>query len=326
MKRNTIKRIFAGALSAVAATAITSVSAFAACTIQGAKPVSVKAATYSAKDCSALLQALKYNNCYDQISQTITNNLKSSIPSTKVNVKGTDIALPDLANGKSALKVIVNGKEIDCNNGVNIQDIIKKYGANCNIIIDNGNGTKTPVEKPAEKPTETPVEKPAEKPTEKPVETPAEKPVEKPAEKPVETPAEKPAETPSNPNSSVLAIEREVVDLVNQIRASYGLSQLTLNEELSKVARVKAEDMAQNRYFSHNSPTYGSPFDMMRRFGISYRTAGENIAMGYSTAKAVVDAWMNSEGHRANILNASFTQIGVGYTANGNYWSQMFIG
>ena len=84
--------------------------------------------------------------------------------------------------------------------------------------------------------------------------------------------------------------------------------------------------MHDNQYFSHTSPTYGSPFDMMKQFGISYRTAGENIAMGQQSPQAVVDAWMNSEGHRANILNSSYTQIGMGYVADGNYWSQMFIG
>ena len=117
-----------------------------------------------------------------------------------------------------------------------------------------------------------------------------------------------------------------MVRLVNEIRRSNGLPELKLNEELSRVARIKSEDMAKNNYFSHNSPTYGSPFDMMKRFGISYRTAGENIAKGQRSAKAVVDAWMNSEGHRANILNPSFTQIGVGFTSNGYHWTQMFIG
>ena len=65
---------------------------------------------------------------------------------------------------------------------------------------------------------------------------------------------------------------------------------------------------------------------MMRAFGLAYRTAGENIAMGYPTPEAVVDGWMNSEGHRANILNPSFTVIGVGYVEQGHYWTQMFIG
>ncbi len=120
--------------------------------------------------------------------------------------------------------------------------------------------------------------------------------------------------------------EQEVVRLVNEIRQQNGLNTLSVNTELSKVAGIKAQDMHDNRYFSHTSPTYGSPFDMMKQFGISYRTAGENIAMGQQTPQAVVDAWMNSDGHRANILNASYTQIGMGYVADGNYWSQMFIG
>ena len=78
-------------------------------------------------------------------------------------------------------------------------------------------------------------------------------------------------------------------------------------------------------YFSHTSPTYGSPFQMMKSFGISYRTAGENIAKGYASPEAVVNAWMNSPGHRANILNSTYTHIGVGYVPSGNYWTQMFI-
>ena len=84
--------------------------------------------------------------------------------------------------------------------------------------------------------------------------------------------------------------------------------------------------MQTKGYFSHTSPTYGSPFEMMKKFGITYRYAGENIAYGQRTPQQVVDAWMNSSGHRANILNANFTQIGMGYVATGNYWTQMFIG
>ena len=105
-----------------------------------------------------------------------------------------------------------------------------------------------------------------------------------------------------------------------------GLSSLTLDETLCGYARVKSQDMHDQGYFSHTSPTYGSPFDMMRAFGVSYRTAGENIAMGYATPAAVVEAWMNSEGHRANILSANYTTLGVGYVADGGYWTQWFIG
>ncbi len=125
-------------------------------------------------------------------------------------------------------------------------------------------------------------------------------------------------------NPSVTAFEGEVVRLVNEIRVSHGLKPLTQDWQLSRVARYKSQDMRDLGYFSHTSPTYGSPFNMMKSFGISYRTAGENIAKGYSTPKAVVDAWMNSPGHRANILNSSYTHIGVGYVASGHYWTQMF--
>ena len=128
------------------------------------------------------------------------------------------------------------------------------------------------------------------------------------------------------PDASVSSFEEEVIRLVNDIRKQNGLSELRSNWELSRVARYKSKDMSEKKYFSHTSPTYGSPFEMISAFGISYRAAGENIAVGYKTPEAVVDAWMNSSGHRANILNKSFTAIGVGYVSDGSYWTQMFIG
>lgn len=127
-------------------------------------------------------------------------------------------------------------------------------------------------------------------------------------------------------DSQVLSYEAEVVRLVNEVRAENGLEPLKLNWELSRVARYKSQDMKDKNYFSHTSPTFGSPFQMIRNFGLSYRTAGENIARGYATPKAVMEGWMNSPSHRANILKASYRQIGVGYVAQGNYWTQHFIG
>ena len=127
-------------------------------------------------------------------------------------------------------------------------------------------------------------------------------------------------------DAGVTAFEQEVIRLVNEIRAANGLKALAYDWELARVARYKSQDMKDNRYFSHTSPVYGTPFQMIKNFGISYRSAGENIAKGYASPQAVVDGWMNSSGHRANILNASFTHIGVGYVASGNYWTQMFIG
>ncbi|MGI8314698.1 CAP domain-containing protein [Halobacillus mangrovi] len=127
-------------------------------------------------------------------------------------------------------------------------------------------------------------------------------------------------------SSEVSAFEQKVVELTNEERAKQGLQPLELDTELSAVAKDKSLDMQNNNYFSHNSPTYGSPFDMMKQYGIDYRTAGENIAMGQTSPEQVVEGWMNSDGHRKNIMNPNFTHIGVGHAENGNYWTQMFIG
>ncbi len=126
----------------------------------------------------------------------------------------------------------------------------------------------------------------------------------------------------------VTAYEKEVARLVNVERAKTGLPALTYNWELARVARYKSEDMRNKGYFSHTSPTYGSPFDMMRAFGIRYTAAGENIAKGQMTPQQVMNGWMNSSGHKANILSRNYTQIGVGYakdSAGRGYWTQMFI-
>ena len=123
--------------------------------------------------------------------------------------------------------------------------------------------------------------------------------------------------------------QNQVLELVNHERTSRGLNALTMDTALNKTATLKSEDMANLGYFDHTSPTYGSPFDMMKQFGISYQSAGENIAMGQTSPEQVMTGWMNSEGHRANILNSSFTKIGIGIAQNSNgqyYWTQQFIG
>lgn len=122
---------------------------------------------------------------------------------------------------------------------------------------------------------------------------------------------------------------QEVLKLVNAERSKQGLKALILSKDLNKVAQLKAEDMKDKNYFDHNSPTYGSPFQMMRNFDIDYRTAGENIAAGQRSAQEVMTSWMNSSGHRANILNGNYTKLGVGYTTGGSYgtyWVQEFSG
>ena len=128
----------------------------------------------------------------------------------------------------------------------------------------------------------------------------------------------------SNMNSD----EKEVFNLINQQRTNNGLSALKVDSEVQRVARIKAEDMVTNNYFSHTSPTYGLPFDMLKSFKISYKTAGENIAANSSNSGAV-NAWMNSSGHKANILNSSFNYTGIGVVNSSKYgkiFVQMFIG
>ncbi|MBB6691009.1 hypothetical protein H7B90_06285 [Cohnella xylanilytica] len=115
-----------------------------------------------------------------------------------------------------------------------------------------------------------------------------------------------------------------MLQLVNQARSSAGLQALTLDDSLSKAAMAKAQDMYNNNYFDHQSPTYGSPFDMMKSFGITFNYAGENIAKGQSSPTEVMNQWMNSPGHRANILNSNFTRIGIAYY--NTEWVQEFTG
>lgn len=128
--------------------------------------------------------------------------------------------------------------------------------------------------------------------------------------------------------NDVKAQENEVIRLVNAERSKRGLQMLKTNWQASRVARYKSQDMVNKNYFSHTSPTYGSPFNMMEAFGLKFSSAGENIAMGQKTPSAVMNAWMNSPGHRSNILSPSFTEIGVGLARNKNgvpYWTQMFL-
>jgi uncharacterized YkwD family protein/spore coat assembly protein SafA len=123
-------------------------------------------------------------------------------------------------------------------------------------------------------------------------------------------------------------VEQQVAKITNDYRAQNGLPALTFDWQLARVARYKSADMRDKGYFSHTSPTYGSPFTMMKNFGINYSRAAENIAAGQRTPEEVVRSWMNSPGHRKNILDPNVTRIGVGYAKGGSYghyWTQMFI-
>ncbi len=129
----------------------------------------------------------------------------------------------------------------------------------------------------------------------------------------------------TNNDANIGDVQREVIRLTNVERRNNGLQELKADTDLTEVAQEKSEDMSENNYFSHTSPTYGSPFDMMQQYNIEYRSAAENIASGQQSAEAVVQAWMDSPGHRKNILNGELTHIGVGFDSDGNYWTQMFI-
>ncbi|MGG4266809.1 CAP domain-containing protein [Peribacillus simplex] len=194
-------------------------------------------------------------------------------------------------------------------NKEDIQKVLNQYLAKYNITLPAPQVQQKPVQTPGQQEAGTTNQaKPEAKP-------------EAPEVKPDKSTDEK-----TETSSELSAFEQEVVKLTNAEREKQGLAALKVDTELSKVARIKSQDMKDKNYFDHNSPTYGSPFDMMKKFGISYTTAGENIAQGQKTPEEVVQAWMNSQGHRENIMNSSFTHIGVGYVESGNYWTQQFIG
>ncbi len=204
----------------------------------------------------------------------------------------------------------VNGKTVDLNS------IDWKSVLNSKTICPSD--TKQTAEKPA---TTQATEKPAETQaaTEKPATT------QTTAKKPVATQQAAPSKT--EVSSSVSSYEQKVVELVNVERQKAGLSSLSLDTAISNVARMKSKDMANNNYFAHQSPTYGSAGDMLTKYGIKWSAWGENIASGQRTPQEVVTAWMNSPGHKANIMSTNFSKLGVGYAVNSNgtpYWTQMF--
>ncbi len=176
------------------------------------------------------------------------------------------------------------------------------------------------IQKPPVRPRPQPQpERPQPEPEEPPV-----KPRPQPQPEPEEPPVRpQPQPEPERSGSHQLsAAEQSLINMINNERVRAGLNALEIDRELSKVARLKSEDMDKNNYFSHTSPTYGSPFTMIKDFGITYRNAGENIAKTYSVERAH-EGFMNSEGHRRNILTPGFTHIGVGIS--GYYYTEMFI-
>lgn len=169
-------------------------------------------------------------------------------------------------------------------------------------------------------------------PTPAPTPTPAPKPTPTPAPTPGKVPTPTPPSTgtpgTTTPPAGISQDEQTLLNLVNKARADAGAGPLAFDMDVMKTARLKAKDMVDNNYFSHQSPTYGSPFDMMRQFGISFKTAGENIA-GNPSVQGAFNAWMQSPGHKQNILNSSYNYTGIGIVSSPTYGLilvQQFIG
>lgn len=208
----------------------------------------------------------------------------------------------------------------------NIQNI-KGLEEILNMIQGSGSKNNTqstpttkpePTSKPAPTTKPTPTTKPA--PTTKPTPTTVPAPTKKPE---ATKPTTKPAPTTA-PSSNTSNYANEVLRLVNQERANAGLSALTTNSTITSAANKRAQEIVQS--FSHTRPNGTSFSTVLKEYGVSYRTSGENIAYGQKSPQEVVTGWMNSPGHRANILNANFNTIGIGvYQKNGTiYWTQLF--
>jgi uncharacterized YkwD family protein len=220
--------------------------------------------------------------------------------------------ISEIVNGNLKVKSVkVNGQTVDLNS------------VDWNVLLNTAKTEQVPTE----------VEKPVVNKTEiqKPVETQQADVKQQPQTTAVQQNSPVKEEAVASPNtaqvSANLSYEQKVVQLVNVERQKVGLQPLTLNSEISNVARAKSKDMADNNYFAHQSPTYGSAGDMLTKFGIRWSAWGENLASGQRTPESVVTAWMNSEGHRANIMSPNFSRIGVGYVTNSGgtpYWTQVF--
>ena len=213
------------------------------------------------------------------------------------------------------------------NNGfqnITLNNINKAKGLEKVLAYVNENCAK-PTKAPTVKPTKAPTVKPTKAPTVKPTKAPTVKPTKTPTVKPTAAPTAKPTTVPTSAaDSSLNTYADQVLQLVNQERAQAGLSAITTNSTLSAAANKRAQEIVQT--FSHTRPDGTSFYTVLQEYGISYRSAGENIAYGQRTPQEVMNGWMNSSGHRANILNSGYGKVGIGvYKVNGViYWTQEF--
>ena len=211
--------------------------------------------------------------------------------------------------------------DVDGDGSVTIKDSINVLRYICGIL------DTFPVEEgPAQKPTEAPTAAPTEKPTQKPTEAPTAEPTEKPTQKPTEAPAELPTNScnsiyDADTEKDCYTLSYKVFEIVNQERIKAGVKPLKFNNDMYKAAMVRAKECDES--FSHDRPNGTSCFTALKEAGVKYFSAGENIAMGYRTPADVMKGWMDSEGHRNNILNPNFTDFACGVYKSG-YWSQFF--
>lgn len=211
--------------------------------------------------------------------------------------------------------------DVDGDGSVTIKDSINVLRYICGIL------DTFPVEEgPTQKPTEAPTAAPTEKPTQKPTEAPTAAPTEKPTQKPTEAPTELPTNScnsiyDANTEKDCYTLSYKVFEIVNQERIKAGVKPLKFNNDMYKAAMVRAKECDES--FSHDRPNGTSCFTALKEAGVKYFSAGENIAMGYRTPADVMKGWMDSEGHRNNILNPNFTDFACGVYKSG-YWSQFF--
>ena len=211
--------------------------------------------------------------------------------------------------------------DVDGDSSVTIKDSINVLRYICGIL------DTFPVEEgPTQKPTEAPTAEPTEKPTQKPTEAPTAAPTEKPTQKPTEAPAELPTNScnsiyDADTEKDCYTLSYKVFEIVNQERIKAGVKPLKFNNDMYKAAMVRAKECDES--FSHDRPNGTSCFTALKEAGVKYLSAGENIAMGYRTPADVMKGWMDSEGHRNNILNPNFTDFACGVYKSG-YWSQFF--
>lgn len=250
------------------------------------------------------------------------SEISLSVGSNEMWVDGKCItldAVPFVQNDRTLVPLRAISEALKCN--------VKWDADNFAVIIIGGINAKPsalPTAVPTSVPSVTPV--PSAEPTSEPTAIPTQAPPAEPTAVPTQEPTAEPTSAPSP--TAERAMEQEVLKLVNRARAENGLNPLLWADDLADIARAHSADMIERGFFSHTNPDGQSPFDRIKSNGISYRAAAENIAYGQPDAEAVMNSWMNSAGHRANILNENLKEIGIGAVKDSNgtvYWTQVFV-